>query len=286
MPLATFSERRALLRSIIARNAITSPGSVFDAASARLAQHAGFECGLLGGSIASHVVLGAPDVNVLTLTEFADQCGRICRGSDLPVIVDADHGYGNALSVRRTIEELEDAGVSALTIEDTQLPRPYGGSGRELISRDEFRDKLRAAVDARSDAAFIVIARSAGLGQGVEETVARVRCANEAGVDGIFLTGTATRELFEAAYTEAKLPLVTNDNNPLPQDELLRLGVRIMYQGHQPYFVALQALYESYLALRKGDATRELQARSISPELRRIALKEDAYAGWAKEFLG
>src|SRR5438045_8870222 len=114
MPLASFTERREKLRAILEGNEITSPGSVFDATSARLAKAAGFEYGLMGGSIASHVVLGAPDIVVMTLSEFAEQCRRICRACDLPLIVDSDAGYGNAMSARTTIEELEAAGVSAL----------------------------------------------------------------------------------------------------------------------------------------------------------------------------
>src|SRR5688500_2534946 len=114
-----FSARRRNLRDLLQRPAVMYPGSVFDPISARLAQDAGYEMGIFAGSIASAAVLGAPDVVLLTLTEFADQARRIGRAGELPLLVDADHGYGNALNVRRTVEELEAAGVAALTIEDT-----------------------------------------------------------------------------------------------------------------------------------------------------------------------
>src|SRR5688572_27716303 len=146
MPLASFSERRQRFRALLDRPQVMAPASTFDPVSARLATKAGYECGLFAGSVASHVILGAPDIIVLTLTESVEQTRRITRAAELPLIVDADHGYGNALNVMRTVQELEAAGAVALTIEDSVLPRTYrgpGGPGGEIISREEFGDKLR-----------------------------------------------------------------------------------------------------------------------------------------------
>ena len=103
---------------------------------------------MFAGSIASGTVLGAPDLVVLTLTEFAQQIHRICRAGELPLMVDADHGYGNALNVMRTVEELETAGVSALTIEDTVLPRSFGDGGDQLLSLEEGTGKMRGGPDS------------------------------------------------------------------------------------------------------------------------------------------
>ena len=118
--------RRQQLRAIFNSSQCIRPGSVYDPISARVAEDLGFEAGMFAGSIASLTVLGAPDLIVLTLTEFAAQANRICRAGELPLIVDADHGYGNALNVKRTVEELETAGVACLTIEDTLLPKRFG----------------------------------------------------------------------------------------------------------------------------------------------------------------
>src|SRR6266545_4164393 len=148
------SERRKQYRRILEGNVCIHPASVFDAMSARMAASLGFEVGMFAGSIASGTVLGAPDLVVLTLTEFAEQIRRITRGSDLPLMVDADHGYGNALNVMRTVEELETSGVAALTIEDTVLPMPFAGQDEGLVSTDEMVGKLRAAVSARQDPAL------------------------------------------------------------------------------------------------------------------------------------
>ena len=129
-----WTDRRERLRSVIAGSRCIYPGSVFDPISARIAEDLGFEAGMFAGSIASFAVLGAPDIIVLTLTEFAQQAYRINRAGKLPLLVDADHGYGNALNVKRTVEELETAGVAALTIEDTALPTPYGATAATLDS--------------------------------------------------------------------------------------------------------------------------------------------------------
>ena len=134
-----WTDRRERLRSLIAGPRCIYPGSIYDAISARIAEDLGFEAGMFAGSIASFTVLGAPDVVVLTLTEFAQQAYRINRAGKLPLLVDADHGYGNALSVKRTVEELETAGVAALTIEDTALPRepPEPDPDRRGCRQDE-----------------------------------------------------------------------------------------------------------------------------------------------------
>src|SRR5476649_1559857 len=132
-----WTARRERLRTVLSGRRCVHPGSVYDAISARIAESIGFEIGMLAGSTASLTVLGAPDLIVLTLTEFAAQAYRICRAGTLPLLVDADHGYGNALNVRRTVEELETAGVAGLTIEDTALPRPFGDGKTRLIPLEE-----------------------------------------------------------------------------------------------------------------------------------------------------
>ncbi|MGH6741804.1 MAG: isocitrate lyase/phosphoenolpyruvate mutase family protein, partial [Bradyrhizobium sp.] len=143
--------RREKLRQIIAGQRCINPASVYDGISARIATDIGFEAMMLAGSVGSFSVLAAPDLCVLTLTEFAAQAYRVNRAGSLPLCVDADHGYGNALSVKRTVEELETAGVSALTIEDTRLPEPFGAADTELIPIAEGVGKMRAALAGRQD---------------------------------------------------------------------------------------------------------------------------------------
>ena len=123
-----FRKRRDALRSILSGSSCIRPGSVYDAISIRIAEDLGFEVGMFGGSVASLAVLGDPDIALITLTELAEQMRRMSRAATLPVLVDADHGYGNALNVRRTVQELETAGAAGLTIEDTLLPQAFGQS--------------------------------------------------------------------------------------------------------------------------------------------------------------
>jgi carboxyvinyl-carboxyphosphonate phosphorylmutase len=152
-----WTERRERFRAILSGNRCVHPGSVYDAISARIAEDLGFEVGMFSGSIGSMSVLGAPDLVVLTLSEFAGQAYRICRAGNLALLVDADHGYGNALNVRRTVEELETAGICAMSIEDTVLPRPYGPGGKpSLSSLEEGVGKMKAALSARQDKNLVI----------------------------------------------------------------------------------------------------------------------------------
>ena len=129
-----FCKRREVLRSVLKGSSCIRPGSVFDATSIRIAEDLGFELGMFGGSVASLAILGDPDVTLITLTELAEQMRRMSRASTLPVLVDADHGYGNALNVRRTVQELEAAGAAGLTIEDTLLPQAFAQAKAQLIA--------------------------------------------------------------------------------------------------------------------------------------------------------
>ena len=165
------TRRRERYREILEGDECVHPASVFDPISARIAEDLGFEVGMFAGSIGAATVIGAPDLITLTLTEFAQQAYRICRAGSISLMVDADHGYGNALNVRRTVEELESAGVAALTIEDTLLPLPFGGEGG-LISLEEGVGKMRAALSGRQDANLVVAGRTSALRlAGVDETV-------------------------------------------------------------------------------------------------------------------
>src|SRR4030081_168465 len=161
-----FRQRREKLRSILNGSTCIRPGSVYDATSIRIAQDLGFELGMFGGSVASLAVLGDPDITLITLTELCEQMRRMSRAATLPVIVDADHGYGNALNVRRTVQELEAAGAAGLTIEDTLLPPAYGVGEPQLIPIEEGVGKMKAALDARGDPSLVIMGRTGTRGGG------------------------------------------------------------------------------------------------------------------------
>src|SRR5687767_7408725 len=190
------TERRNRLRKIFAGSQCLSPASVYDALSARVAESVGYEIGMLAGSVASNTTLGSPDLIVLTMTEFADQIRRISRASNLSLIVDADHGYGNALNVMRTVEECEHSGVAAMSIEDTFLPTRFGNTkGEELTSIEEGTGKMKAALAARRDPSTVIAGRTSALKvEGLEGTLARAKAYAAAGVDAIFLVGVEALE--------------------------------------------------------------------------------------------
>jgi carboxyvinyl-carboxyphosphonate phosphorylmutase len=282
------AERRRRYRQVLEGTICIHPASVFDAMSARMAESLGFEVGMFSGSIGSGVVLGAPDLTVLTLTEFADQIRRIARGSDLPLMVDADHGYGNALNVMRTVDELEAAGVAALMIEDTVLPAPFRGHGEGLVSTDEMLGKLRAAVAARQDPALVVLGRTAALRHGgTAEAERRIKAYQDTGIDGIFLAGATTREQVEVMHRATTLPLLLGGAPPALADRnfLATNGVRIALQGHHPFYAAAKAVYDTLKYLREGGAPSGLKDRVASEELLRIALKQDEYKRRQSDFL-
>src|SRR5438874_3795653 len=282
------SERRKRYRQVLEGNVCVHSASVCDAMSARMAQSLGFEVGMFAGSIGSGTVLGAPDLVVLTLTEFADQIRRIARGSDLPLMVDADHGYGNALNVMRTVEELESAGVAGLTIEDTVLPAPFGKQGEGLVSLEEMLGKLRAAVAARQDPSLVIIGRTQALRDGgIAEAEKRVRAYQETGVDAIFLAGASKRAEIEAMHRATRLPLIVGGAPPELADRafLAANGVRIALQGHHPFYAAAKAVYDTLKYLREGGAPAGLKDRVASVELLRIALKQDEYEHRQSDFL-
>src|SRR5437899_11589147 len=282
------SERCKRYRQVLEGNVCMHPASVFDAMSARMAESLGFEVGMFAGSIGSGTVLGAPDLVVLTVSEFAEQIRRITRGSDLPLMVDADHGYGNALNVMRTVEELETSGVAALMVEDTVLPQPFAGQDEGLVSVDEMLGKLRAAVAARQDPSLVVIGRTGALRDGgIAEAEKRVRAYQETGVEAIFLAGASKREEVEAMHRATRLPLIVGGAPPALADRafLAANGVRVALQGHPPFYAAAQAVYDTLKYLREGGAPAGLKDRVASEELLAVALKQNDYKRWQGAYL-
>jgi len=281
-----WTDRRQRFRALLAGNQCIHPGSVFDPISARIAEELGFEVGMFAGSIASFTVLGAPDLIVLTLSEFADQAYRINRAGKLPLLVDADHGYGNALNVMRTVQELETAGVAAMCVEDTLLPRAYGEKSPSLISLDEGVGKMRAAIAAREDPSFVIVGRtSAAAINGTEDVVRRAKSYEEAGVDALFFAGGLTPEQLDAISSAVKLPLMMGGGSAPDRDYLASRRVRIALQGHQPFSAAVQAVYDTLKALREGTKPSELKG-IVSAETMRRVTRDGDYKSWTQKFLG
>jgi 2-methylisocitrate lyase-like PEP mutase family enzyme len=187
------------LRELLAQDGMIRAPGVYDGITAKLAEQAGFPALYMTGAGTS-MARGLPDFGLLTLTEMAANASMIARAVQVPVIADADTGYGNELNVTRTVREYERGGVAGLHIEDQVAPKRCGHlDGKELVSREEFVAKIRAALAARSDADFVVIARTDARGvMGLDEAVARANLALDAGADVAFVEAAASMAEVEA----------------------------------------------------------------------------------------
>jgi carboxyvinyl-carboxyphosphonate phosphorylmutase len=282
---------RRQFREALRAPACTSPASVYDPLSARIAESVGYRIGMLAGSVASFSTLAAPDLIVMTLTEISDQVRGIMRASNLGLLIDADHGYGNALNVMRTIEELEHAGAAAVSIEDTVLPLRFGqpADSEEVISLAEMMGKLRAAVAARRDPDLVIAGRTSSLRvEGLERAAQRVTAYAEAGVDAIFVVGIETIEQVKALRSAAGLPLIIGPAAkaaPLDRALLAAHGARLLLQGHQPIAAAVKALREAYAHLHAGGSPEELKDK-IAPAAEMDQLvRVREFADWRNQFL-
>ena len=252
-------EKRKRLAALLTGDRCVIAGSVFDPLSARIADEVGFEVGVLGGSVASLAVLGAPDLMLLTLTELAEQTRRICRASDLPVLIDADHGYGNALNVMRTVEELASAGAAGCSIEDTLLPRAFDSPKEPtLTSVEEGAGRMRAAVTAARESRLAIFGRTSAVAvTDLDDAVRRLLAYEKAGVDALFVPYLKMRAQLDRIAAEVRLPLILG--SPAAElvdfDYLASRRVRICLRGHSGFAASVQALYEAAQALFAGSAS-------------------------------
>jgi carboxyvinyl-carboxyphosphonate phosphorylmutase len=259
------SQRRERFRRLLAGQACVSPASVHDPLSARLAESAGFELGLFSGSVASAALLAAPDLALHTLSEFADHARRIVRAGTLSLIVDADNGFGNALNVMRTVEELEHAGVSALCVEDTVGPVfASGAPTSKLVSVEEAAGKYCAAIAARSDRALVIAARTRVLTEeGIERAIVRVKAYADAGVDVIWTPEVHSLDEVRAIHDAVGLPIVVGSKHAgLSHEQLAACGVRIALHGHMPIAAAIKAMQDTYRHL--ADPSRQPRPAVVS----------------------
>ncbi len=223
---------RALLDS---GQTILAPGA-FDSLAARLVEEAGFPAVYMTGFGTSAALIGRPDVGLLTMTEMAGSAGRMAACVDIPVIADADTGYGNPLNVIRTVGAYEAAGVAGIHIEDQVAPKKCGHmEGKLVIPAEEMAQKIRAAVDARTQPEFVIIARTdARAVEGLERALDRGRMYRDAGADALFIEAVVTEEEAEQAIRAFPgVPLVFNwaeggKTPPISLDRLTELGYRIV----------------------------------------------------------
>jgi 2,3-dimethylmalate lyase len=260
------------------------PG-VYDALSARIATTAGFEVIFISGYSLAATMLGEPDFGILTQTEMLSAAQRICSVTDLPVIVDADTGYGNAINVIRTVDELIRIGAAGMFLEDQVWPKRCGHmKGKQVIPLDEQLKKLQAAIDAKKNRDFFIVARTDALqALGLNEAISRGIAFKQAGADAVFIEAPETKEQMLAISRSVPGPLVANmlerGATPLmgPQ-ELRDLGFDLIVWPLAPLYSAAKSLNEVYTTLRREGTTVEILDRLMHfDEFNRIVGLEEKY---------
>jgi carboxyvinyl-carboxyphosphonate phosphorylmutase len=261
--LSAAGKPRARLRELLAAGEpLVAPGA-YDALSARLIEQAGFDAVYMTGFGTTASLLGRPDVGLLSAAEMIDNASRIVSAVHVPVIADADTGYGNAINVLRTVRSYEQAGVAGIHLEDQVTPKKCGHlSGKSVISQEEMVGKLRAAVDARRDPDFVIIARTdAAAVHGLDDAIGRARAYAAAGADMLFVEAPTSEDAIEQMATELRgeAPLVFNwaeggRTPPIPLKRIAELGFSLVLFPISALLAATNGI-RSVLATLRADGT-------------------------------
>jgi 2-methylisocitrate lyase-like PEP mutase family enzyme len=270
--LADAPGRSRRLRQLLAGPDLFLAPGAFDCVGARLVEASGFPALYITGAGISMSALGAPDVAALSFGEILDRIRRICDVVSIPVIADGDTGYGGPLNVIRTVREYERAGVSAIQIEDQEWPKKCGHEpGRKLVSAHEMRMRIQAAVEARRDPDFAVIARTdARAGEGLPAAIERARSYRAAGADVIFVESPQSEaELAEVGRAFPDVPLLANmvegGKTPiLPAERLQALGFRLAIYPNALTRLFAKAGLEVLASLRETGSSNAMAGRMLS----------------------
>jgi methylisocitrate lyase len=281
----------ARLRRAWEAQTIAIPG-VFNALVARMAEELGFQAVYLsGGALSAAAAL--PDVGLLTLTEFVDQAQSIALATPLPLLCDADTGFGEALNVERTVRLFESAGVAGIHLEDQQLPKRCGHlSGKQLAEPEMMAAKLRAAVRARRDPDFVIIARTDARGvSGFEDAVRRAKLYLEAGADAIFPEALETADEFAAFARAVPVPLLANmtefGRSPnLDVATLAALGYRMVLYPLTAFRAALHSARAALESVRNHGSQREVLSRMLTRQELYDLLRYSGYEERDREYFG
>lgn len=289
------SVRQRLRERLTKGPMIVAPG-IYDAFGARFVEQAGFEAVYMTGNGVSASLLGRPDVGLIDLTLIASHAHRVASCVAIPLICDADTGYGNAVNVRRTVEEFEAAGVAAIHLEDQVSPKRCGHlpGSRPVVTLEEHAGKIEAALAARRDPDFIVIARTdAASAHGLDEAIRRGKAYREAGADVVFVelkTGPSIVQDLKRVTSEIDAPCLVNVDGggalgELTVQDIERLGFRIgIFPGLERYAAGF-AIREALAALRRDGNTRAVRERMLTMNEYNDALKLPEVEAWEKKYL-
>lgn len=293
--MAELSVRQKLRKRLNEGGMIVAPG-IYDAFGARLVQKAGYEAAYMTGNGVSASLLGQPDVGLIDLTLFTAHAHRAAACIDIPLICDADTGYGNAVNVRRTVQEFESAGVAAIHIEDQVAPKRCGHlpGSRPVVSMAEHVGKIEAAVAARRDPDFIIIARTdAAGGLGLDEAIRRGQAYRKAGADVVFVelkNSPTILEDLKRVTAESGAPCLVNIDGggklgALSVPEIEGLGFRIAIFPGLGRAIAGFAMAEAFAALKRDGSLDAVRSRMLSLKEYNEVLGLDEVEDWEKRFL-
>jgi 2-methylisocitrate lyase-like PEP mutase family enzyme len=287
--------RRRFRERLAQKKLIVAPG-IYDAYGARLVEQAGFEAAYMTGNGVSASVLGRPDVGLVDLTLLSRHAHYAAACIDIPLICDADTGYGNAVNVRHTVREFEAAGVAAIHIEDQATPKRCGHlpGARPVIELAEAVGKIESAVAARRDPDFIIIARTdAASGQGLDAAIERVRAFHQAGADVLFVelkTSPTILEDMKRVTSAVDAPFLVNIDGggtlgSLTAPDIEKLGFRVaIYPGLERYAAGF-AVREALSALKKDGSTKAVSGRMLTMPQYNEVLELSDIEQWEKKYL-
>ncbi len=287
---AAVSPRQRLRQLLHEPGLVIAPGA-YDGLSARLIEQAGFDVVYMTGSGAANSLLGQPDVGLTTMTEMANQAARICAAVELPVVADADTGYGGLLNVRRTIQEYERAGVAGLHIEDQTFPKRCGHfAGKTVVPIEEGVARIRAALAARRDPDLVIIARTdAAAVEGLDAALRRARAYEDEGADMLFVEAPHGVDELREIGRSFRVPLIANmvegGATPiLPATELEMMGFKLVLHAGALLRSAALAMEEVLAHIHEQRSTLGIEHRLITFDERNRITDLEGMLGWADRF--
>ena len=283
------SRKNEMYRALLAKPTCTLAANIFDPLSARIAQIVGYDLLVLSGSVGKAANLAAPDIVISTLPDVQDHIRRVTRNTDIPIMVDAEDGFGNAVNVWRCVRELEAAGVSGIEIEDNVVPRQFGVENPGLNAVATQVGKLKAAVAARTDPTTVIIARTATWGIDREGAVERIKAYAKTGAEAFMLTGVKSKADIEATHKAApNIPITVLSPPPGVKDDAKFCtdnNLKIIMLGNPTYLVAVKSLHDTLKFLKDGGDPAQLTGRQADRELARQIIRADEFEKLQKEYV-
>ena len=283
------SRKNELYRALLSKPATTLAANIFDPLSARIAQIVGYDLLVLSGSVGKASNLAAPDLVVSTLPDVQDHIRRVTRITDIPIMVDAEDGFGNAVNVWRSVRELEAAGVSGIEIEDNVVPREFGVESPGLNPLATQVGKLKAACAARTDPTTVIIARTATWGRDREHAVERIKAYAATGAEAFMLTGVKSKADIEATHRAApNIPITILSPPPGVRDDAgfcADNNVKIVMLGNPTYLVAVKSIHDTLKFLKEGGDPSSLQEKQADRSLARSITRIDEFEKWQREYV-